>query len=141
MFRPLRSLYASGSVVSAKYLLAGRDDTPINVLVWLAFDGSDKVRRRVAENPRTPTPILDMLASDRNSEVRLAVSENRWCSNSLLEILMQDPCDDVRFGIAENYYTPIECLEKLTTDQNPHVAWRARKTLTTHYRQGFSQAA
>lgn len=43
--------------------------------------------------------------------------------------LAHDPCCDVRFALAENHNIDCEILAALANDENPYVAWRARKTI------------
>lgn len=67
MFRPLRPLYVTESVNRVKCELAGSKSVPIEVLIELAFDESEAVRRKVADNPRTPIDLLICMTPDKAS--------------------------------------------------------------------------
>lgn len=112
-----------------KYICAGCEQTPVNVLVQLSRDNTAKVRRRVAENPRTPIIILAMLASDIDKDVRVGVCDNWSTPAGLLLLLAGDDCPDVRYAIAENSHAPRQILTVLTRDENAYVAERALKTM------------
>ncbi len=50
--------------------LAGRADSPPEMLYYLANDESPNVRRRVAKNPHTPIQANQLLSDDKDDEVR-----------------------------------------------------------------------
>lgn len=113
-----------------KYIAAGCELTSTIVLVKLATDRSQKVRRRIAENPRTPITILAMLVSDRSPDVRIGVSDNPATPLGLMLLLSDDSSVDVRYALAENSRSPHQVLCRLTRDENPYVANRAALTLS-----------
>src|SRR5262245_48286944 len=115
--------------VRQRYITAGSDTVSVAVLEQLAIDESEKVRRRVAENPRTPEHILIRLATDHDCDVRLSVAEHPSTPQYVLEFLALDSCADVRLGIAENPDTPTHVLCILAHDHNPFVHHRAKKTI------------
>jgi hypothetical protein len=115
--------------VHERYITAGSETVSVAVLEQLAIDESDRVRRRVAENPHTPEHLLIRLATDSDCEVRLSVTEHSATPAFVLEFLALDSCADVRFGIAENPDAPRHILSMLAQDHNPFVAHRARKTI------------
>ncbi len=112
-----------------KYICAGCERTPVNILVRLACDNSTKVRRRVAENPKTPITVLVMLASDRDKDVRVGVCDNWSTPAGLLFLLAGEDCADVRYAIADNSHVPRQILTVLARDENPYVAERAMRTM------------
>jgi hypothetical protein len=112
-----------------KYILAGCELTPVNLLVKLASDPSVMVRRRIAENARTPINVLTMLSGDGHPDVRAGVCDNPSTPYGLLLLLSQDACPDVRYAIAENSHTPRQILCLCARDQNPYVAMRALLSL------------
>jgi len=57
-----------------QYILAGSTNTSPEKLRVLAEHFCDKIRFRVAENPRTPVDVLRNLSRDPNHDVRVAVA-------------------------------------------------------------------
>ena len=112
------------------YIRAGALSTPINQLQVLAGSEIQSVRRRVAENERTPAETLSLLARDNSAEVRMAVAANKSTEQSIIKRLTFDRSDDVRYLLASISYIPKHQLRHLAEDSNPHVAQRAKKTLS-----------
>ncbi len=54
--------------------LAARDDTPPEILFFLAADAAEMVRRELANNGRTPGKVDLLLAGDRDLEVRSSLA-------------------------------------------------------------------
>src|SRR4030095_4827487 len=102
--------------VGERYITAGSETVSVAVLEQLAIDESDRVRRRVAENPQTPEHVLIRLATDSDCEVRLSVTEHSATPPFMLQFLALDSCADVRFGIAENPDAPRHILSMLAQD-------------------------
>jgi hypothetical protein len=125
------------SSIFTRYIAAGSPFTPPIVLMRLAADKCEAVRRRVAENSHAPAEILSLLAHDASADVRIGLADNAAAPRSVLTVLAQDACDDVRYALAENANTPAELLTILAADTNPYVAWRAQTTLN----RAFGQAA
>lgn len=115
--------------LNEKYIRAGSPSTPLSVLMQLANDEIDNVRRRVGENLNTPIEILNTLARDESYEVRIAVGENPNTPLSTLKLLVNDQHVDVRYAMAENPSLPPAILQLLADDENPYVNHRANRTL------------
>lgn len=113
-----------------RLVLAGNPHTSEAVLVQLADDKEERVRRRVAENSNAPSSVLKKLAEDSSAEVRLSAADNPNLPESVLDSLAGDPDDDVRLGLSMNKKLPVHILEKLTTDENVYVSANATKTLS-----------
>lgn len=111
------------------YIAAGGLDTATHRLEKPSRSRYDRVRMRVAENPRTPPYILERLASDNNPDVRVAVATNTSCPPALMQQLACDGDIVVRHGLAQDINTPPEILEQLSEDDNAWVHTEARKTL------------
>ncbi|MDZ4833378.1 MAG: response regulator [Candidatus Melainabacteria bacterium] len=120
---------ASNDEVLIRLVLAGNPHTSEAVIIQLAVDPDERVRRRVAENPNTPASVLKTLAADASADVRLAASENANLPEAALEALAHDPDDDVRLGLSMNNKIPVAILEGLSADENVYVSSNATKTL------------
>ncbi|PZM82592.1 MAG: hypothetical protein DKT66_11390 [Candidatus Melainabacteria bacterium] len=51
--------------------LAASENASATILKQLAFDSSESVRLKVAENPHTPISVLDSLCYDSSRSVRI----------------------------------------------------------------------
>jgi hypothetical protein len=122
-----------------QYLLAGSETVSINQLRVLASHFCDKIRLRVAENPRTPSTVLGVLANDSNHDIRVAVAGNPACHESVLRELVGDNDIVVRHGIAQNISTPKRFLEILAEDENGWVRGEAIKTLEILGHRSFDE--
>lgn len=111
-----------------EYVLAGDKNCSAEQLAELAKSETDKIRRRVAENPNTPTAILKYLATDKNADVRIAVGTNPSTPEHIRYNLACDQDPTVRIGLAEDMTSPVEIIEKLIEDENPYVSYQAHKT-------------
>jgi hypothetical protein len=98
------------------------------MLERLAHSDIDRIRLRVAENPKTPVDVLETLALDRNPDVRIAVGSNPSTPPHVSFSLAFDEDPNVRLGLAEDMSTPMELLDKLMEDPNPYVSCRAEQT-------------
>ena len=116
-----------GDIIS-NYVKAGSQSCSPEVLEILARSDVDRIRLRVAENPKTPKDILELLASDRNPDVRVAVGTNPSTPGYVSYRLALDEDANVRLGLADDVATPLELLEKLMEDLNPYVSCRAAQT-------------
>jgi len=121
------------------YIKAGSRSCSPEVLAALAHSEIDRIRLRVAENPRTPEHILEVLATDKNADVRVAVGINPSTHPLISYQFAFDEDPNVRLGLAEDINTPIELLEKLTEDSNPYVSCRAAQTKDIVLSQGKSR--
>jgi|688.fasta_scaffold193641_1 hypothetical protein len=116
-----------GDVIS-NYVKAGSQSCSPELLEVMDHSDIDRIRLRVAENPRTPIHILEILAADKNEDVRVAVGTNPSTPPHLSYQLAFDENIDVRLGLADDINTPFEVLETLTEDSNPYVRSRAIQT-------------
>jgi hypothetical protein len=120
----------------SNYIKAGSQSCSPELLEVMAHSDIDKIRLRVAENPRTPKDILEILATDKNADVRIAVGTNPSTPPYVSYRLAFDENPDVRLGLADDINTPIELLETLMEDSNPYVSYRAAKTKDIVLSQG-----
>jgi hypothetical protein len=111
------------------YVKAGSPSCSPELLEQLAHSEVDRIRLRVAENPRTPLEVLELLATDRNADVRIAAGTNPTTPAHVRYSLAFDEDPNVRLGLAEEINTPVELLEKLVEDENPYVSFRAQQTI------------
>jgi len=112
-----------------QYVLAGSENARIEQLRLLSEHYCDKIRLRVAENPKTPPDILWSLSQDANHDVRIAVAGNPACEQSVLDRLAKDADVIVRHGIAQNILTPLSVLQLLADDDNGWVRGEAVRSL------------
>lgn len=110
------------------YIKAGSENCSPTLLSELAHSEVDRIRLRVAENPRTPPEVLEILANDKNPDVRVAAGTNPSTPSVITYSLAFDEDLNVRFGLAENLGTSVELLDKLSHDANPYVSCRAAET-------------
>ena len=120
---------AQPSLETGRYLSAGNQSTPSQILNELAEDRHYLIRSRVAENPNTPLWTLLRLVNDDHEQVRLSAFFNPKLPPSEQLYLARDPHVDVRYALAEDASTGVDILEILAADENVYVQDRARKTL------------
>ena len=120
----------------ANYVKIGCSSCSPQVLEQMAHSEIERIRLRVAENPRTPVDILEMLASDKSADVRVAVGTNPSTPAYISYSLAFDEDPNVRLGLADDLNTPVELLEKLMDDANPYVSCRAAQTKEIVLSQG-----
>lgn len=125
----LRKALETADSESARFLVAGSPDTPVNVLDYLSRGKEVAVARRVAEHPNVHTATLNRLSKHADPSVRMAVSENKRTPEGVLLALTRDSSPDVRYIMAENPNMLRTVLEVLCIDENPYVSDRARSTL------------
>ncbi|HEY9773517.1 MAG TPA: hypothetical protein V6C81_06880 [Planktothrix sp.] len=118
------------------YLKAGSQSCSPELLEAMAHSEIDRIRVRVAENPRTPIDVLEILAMDKNVDVRVAVGTNPSTPPYLSYKLASDDEPNVRLGLAEDVNTPVEILDKLADDANPYVSHLAMQTRAIVMSQG-----
>ena len=126
--------------VLTHYVKAGNQSCSPLLLEKLAHSEIDRIRLRVAENPRTPMDILQLLASDKNPDVRVAVGTNPSTPAYLSYGIALDEDPNVRLGLADDVNTPVELLEKLMEDANPYVSYRAAQTRDIVLSQGIARS-
>lgn len=118
------------------YIKAGSQSCSADMLEVMAHSDIERIRLRVAENPKTPIDILEILSTDRCPDVRIAVGTNHSTPAFISFKLAFDEDPNVRLGLADDINTPIELLEKLSEDENPYIACRARQTINIICSQG-----
>ena len=89
--------------------------TPSWILVELAKDSSELIRRIVSFNPNTPIEILEILAQDTSSSVRSGVATNGRMPLNLLKKLSQDE-EEIRREMAGDPNCPPAILQNFFTD-------------------------
>jgi hypothetical protein len=118
------------------YVKIGSLSCSPQLLEAMAKSEIDRIRLRVAENPKTPVDILELLVSDKSPDVRVAVGTNPSTPAHISYRLAFDEDLNVRLGLADDLNTPIELLEKLMNDANPYVSIRAAQTKEIALSQG-----
>ncbi len=91
--------------------LAGRSDSPPEMLYYLASDESPNVRRKVAKNPHTPVQADELLTDDKDEEVRCELARK-------IARLVPGLPEDAQVKLREQMET---ILEKLADDYLPRV--------------------
>jgi two-component system, chemotaxis family, response regulator Rcp1 len=120
----------TGEDAHVRYVMAGNPHTALAILTKLAVERNPKIRARVAENPNVSRELMEALANDPNAQVRVGVSENPSVCPDILDRLARDPSEDVRLNLASNPKTPRTVLLRLCSDEHPHIASMASKTLS-----------
>ena len=120
-----------------KMILAGGENTPQEVLYYLAEDKSDEIRKKIASNSNTPLQADKILSNDENEDVKheLARKIARYFPNisedgtaqirdkalEMIEILANDQLPSVRQILAEELKTsntiPKHIALKLANDE------------------------
>lgn len=103
--------------------VAGRNDTPPQILLTLADDRSATVRSTVAGNSSTPSETLVTLAHDGDESVsetalksvKAAIGKDRFTAEDLTR-LASHRSDMVRMTVAGDPATPPEVLKELADD-------------------------
>lgn len=91
--------------------LAGRSDSPPEMLYYLASDESPNVRRKVAKNLCTPVQADELLSDDKDDEVRCELARK-------IARLVPGLPQDAQVKLREQMET---ILEKLSQDHLPRV--------------------
>ena len=91
--------------------LAGRADSPAEMLYFLAGDASGQVRRKVAKNPLTPVQADEILSDDKDDEVRCELARK-------IARLVPGLPEDAQVKLREQMEA---ILEKLASDHLPRV--------------------
>lgn len=94
---------------------AGNSSTPSWILVELAKDSNDLIRRIVAFNPNTPIEILEILAQDSSPFVRSGVATNGRMPLNLLKKLSKD-VEEIRRDMAGDSNCPPTILQDFFAD-------------------------
>ena len=125
-----------------KMILAEQDNTPPEVLYYLAEDSSTDIRAKVAANANTPIQADKILANDENEEVKHELTrkiarlfpdinqegKTEICEKALemIEILASDQLPSVRQILAEELKSsetiPKDIALKLAKDEVPAAA-------------------
>jgi len=83
-----------------RWIVAGRETTPLDALEILADDPDRDVRIEVALNPRVTAHLLARMARDPDPLVRSAVARSINLSKALADQLRRDPDPFVRRQVA-----------------------------------------
>jgi pentose-5-phosphate-3-epimerase len=94
---------------------ASNSSTPSWILVELAKDSSELIRRIVSFNPNTPIEVLEVLAQDTSSFVRSGVATNGRMPLNLLKKLSRDE-ETIRIDMARDPNCPPAILQNFFTD-------------------------
>jgi pentose-5-phosphate-3-epimerase len=94
---------------------ASNSSTPSWILVELAKDSSELIRRIVSFNPNTPIEVLEILAQDTSPFVRSGVAVNGRMPLNLLKKLSQDE-EEIRIDMAKEPTCPPAILQNFLTD-------------------------
>ena len=94
---------------------AGNKSTPTWILIELAKDSNELIRRIVSFNPNTPIEILEILAKDTSTSVRSGVAINGRTPLNLLKKLSQDE-ETIRIDMARDPNCPPAILQNFFTD-------------------------
>jgi len=92
-----------------------------DVLIKLADDKDEDIRRQIAGYKNAPTEILEKLVKDKDKYVKLAVLNNKTAPKDLLTKLATSEDHEIRSAISTNTSTPPETLIKLSNDTNMDV--------------------
>lgn len=112
-----------------RLVLAGNLHTSHIALSRLADDPQERVRARVAENPRISEELQMKLASDLRADVRARLAENLNVTTTVLEVLAKDENADVRLAAISCPSIPMRILQALSDDENAFVSSSAKKLL------------
>jgi hypothetical protein len=85
-----------------KLTIAENEDTPANILEFMATDEDIFVRKYIAGNQSTPPKILTILANDERELVRASVAKNPQTPLYILELLSNDEAAFVRSYLKRN---------------------------------------
>lgn len=96
---------------SDKMILAAQDNTPPEVLYYLAEDQSPEIRKKVAGNLNTPIQADKILSADENEEVKHELARK-------ITRLFPDITEEGKTEICEK---ALEMIEILANDQLPTV--------------------
>lgn len=94
-----------------KMILAGGENTPQEVLYYLAEDENAEVRKKIAGNTNTPVQADKILSNDANEEVKHELARK------ISRVFPSIPAD----GTAEICEKALEMIEILANDQLPSV--------------------
>ena len=94
---------------------ASNSSTPSWILVELAKDSGELIRRIVSFNPNTPIEVLEILAQDASPFVRSGVAVNGRMPLNLLKKLSRDE-EEIRIDMARDPNSPPAILQNFFTD-------------------------
>ena len=94
----------------------------------LSKDRINLVLEILAGYDESPLQLLSELTCHSNEEIRLCVADNPNVSRLLLFLLACDESMDVRLTMASNQNLPVDILEKLSQDENPYISNKALNT-------------
>ncbi len=89
-------------------------ETPRDILLYIAKNGSDELRILLKYNPSVES-ILDELAADPNRDIRFIAAISPFSTGPVLEKLSHDKDHDIVVAVGENPNTPLDVLYKIRT--------------------------
>lgn len=101
--------------------VAGRPDTPVQVLRRLARDADARVREAVAENPACPPAVLVGLIGDPTFGVRFGALFHPNADRRVRLAASESPDDDIRRLLAETEPLDESIRSRLIADPAPAV--------------------
>ena len=127
----LRAL-AADEVASVRLSVGLRHEVPESVQRMLAQDGDPEFRKKLARDAMSDGLLL-LLAHDAEEIVRKSIARNIGVPDDVLMTLAQDESASVRLALANSFFLPEEVLRVLTQDEDPEV--RSAATLMAKRRQ------
>jgi len=110
--------------------------TSADVLIRLASDESQRVRRAVAESPHADSSTIRRLARDARAEVRAAVAHRHELPAECLADFARDRSAHVRFNLLVAHCDNVALAKLLADDVDPTVRMQARAMLTISDNEG-----
>lgn len=110
-------------------LLSRNPNTPEEILVRIASEGSELDRITIAKRLDCPLTIMPSLALDPSSKVREAILDNKNCSPETFLVFARSPIYEWRAWAASSLNCPASILSELSKDNEETVAKLAKRTL------------
>jgi len=110
-------------------LLSKNPNTPEEILIRIASDGSELDRITIAKRLDCPLTIMPSLALDPSSKVREAILDNKNCSPETFLVFAKSPIYEWRAWAASSLNCPVSILSELSKDNEETVAKLAKRTL------------
>ena len=122
---------AADEVASVRLCVGLRREVPEGVQAMLAQDGDPEFRRKLARDASSDGLLL-LLAHDADESVRKAITRNIVVPDDVLMVLAQDESASVRLALAESLFTPTAVRERLAKDEDPEVRAAATRMARWH---------
>ncbi|MDT8389684.1 MAG: DUF2330 domain-containing protein [Lentisphaeria bacterium] len=92
-----------------------------DMLLGLARDPAEKVRKALFSKPEIPDSVLEILAGDESESIRLAVARCSKIPEGALRALAKDKSPYVRLAVASRQNLPELLIRTLAADSEPDV--------------------